>query len=199
MPAQPSLSILAVVYTDGLAADKLLAAWGHALRAAGMRVAGVVQLNTFERDPGKCDMAVEELFSGTVLQVSEDRGKEARGCRLDRSKLTEAAGLLFAALEEKPDILVVNKFGKVEAEGEGLRDALAKAVELDVPIVVGVPFRNLDQWRAFVGDMAEECSVDSAQLQRWLLARDLLPGYQRQLSDITTNRLANHWIELDRS
>ncbi len=192
MPAQPSLSILAVVYTDGLAADKLLAAWGYALRTAGLSVAGLVQFNSFERDPGKCDMAVEELFSGTVLQVSEDRGKEARGCRLDRSKLTEAAGLLLAALEEKPDILVVNKFGKVEAEGEGLRDALAKAVELEVPIVVGVPFRNLDQWRAFVGDMAEECSVDSAQLQRWLLARGLLPGYQRQVSGTTTNRLANH-------
>ena len=43
MPAQPSLSILAVVYTDGLAADKLLAAWGYALRTAGLSVAGLVQ------------------------------------------------------------------------------------------------------------------------------------------------------------
>ena len=192
MSALPLSNILAVVYTDGLAADKFLAGWGYALRAAGLSVAGLVQLNTFERDPGKCDMAVEELFSGTVLQLSEDRGKESRGCRLDRSILTEAAGLLLAALDERPDILVLNKFGKVEAEGDGLRDALAKAVELEVPIVVGVPFRNLDQWRIFAGDMAEECTIDSMYLQRWLLTHDLLPGYQRLIGDIAVSRLAAH-------
>ncbi len=175
-----SSNILAVVYTDGLAADKFLADWGYALRDAGLSVAGLVQLNTFERDPGKCDMAVEELFSGTVLQLSEDRGKESSGCRLDHGMLTEAAGLLLSALDDKPDILVVNKFGKVEAEGEGLRDALAKAVELEVPIVVGVPFRNLDQWRIFAGDMAVECSVDSAQLEQWLSAHNFLPRRGRQ-------------------
>ncbi len=140
-------NILAVVYSDGLAADKFLAEWGYALRSSGLSVAGLVQLNTFERSPGKCDMDVEELFSGTVLQLSEDRGQQARGCRLDHSILAEAAALLDKALDEKPDVLVLNKFGKVEAEGGGLRDVLAKAVELDVPIVVGVPFRNIDQWR----------------------------------------------------
>ncbi len=114
-------------------------------------------------------------FSGAVLQLSEDRGKESSGCRLDRSILTEAAGLLLAALEERPDILVLNKFGKVEAEGEGLRDALAKAVELGVPIVVGVPFRNLDQWRTFAGDMVDECEAETPRIRNWLGAHGLLP------------------------
>ncbi len=175
-----SSNILAVVYTDGLAADKFLAGWGYALRAAGLSVAGLVQLNTFERDPGKCDMAVEELFSGTVLQLSEDRGKESSGCRLDRGILTEAASLLLTALENRPDILVLNKFGKVEAEGEGLRDTLAKAVEIGVPIVVGVPFRNLDQWHIFAGDFAEECTIESPHFQDWLLERNLLPDNPEQ-------------------
>lgn len=191
MSAQSS-NILAVVYTDGLAADKFLAGWGYALRAGGLSVAGLVQLNTFERDPGKCDMAVEELFSGAVLQLSEDRGKEAKGCRLDRGILAEAAGLLLAALEEKPDIVVLNKFGKVEAEGEGLRDALAKAVELDVPIVVGVPFRNLDQWRIFAGDLAEECEAGSPKVRQWLAARGLLPDGERLAGEAAAEGPAVH-------
>jgi hypothetical protein len=180
MKAQTSSNILAVVYTDGLAADKALAAWSYQLRSAGLNVAGLVQLNTFERDPGKCDMAVEELFSGTVLQLSEDRGPEARGCRLDRSVLAEAAGLLLNALDEMPDLLVLNKFGKIEAEGAGLRDVLAKAVELNVPIIVGVPFRNIDQWRVFAGDLAEECPAEPSYIRRWLLARVLLSGREAQ-------------------
>lgn len=192
MRTQSSSNILAVVYTDGLAADKFLAGWGYALRAAGFTVAGIVQLNTFERDPGKCDMVVEELFSGTLLQLSEDRGKEASGCRLDRGILAEAVGLLLTALEEKPDILVLNKFGKVEAEGEGLRDVLAKAVELGVPILVGVPFRNLDQWHLFAGEMAEECPVDSPQIESWLLARSLLTSEERRAVKPTADSPATH-------
>jgi hypothetical protein len=169
-----SSNIMAVVYTDGLAADKFLAGWGYRLRAAGLSVAGLVQLNTFERDPGKCDMAVEELYSGTVLQLSEDRGKGSSGCRLDRSILMQASVLLLRALENKLDVLVLNKFGKVEAEGQGLRDVLGKAVELGVAVVVGVPFRNLDQWRIFAGDLAEECSTESKRLKDWLSSRGLL-------------------------
>ncbi len=192
MKCQPSPNILAVVYSDGLAADKFLADWGYSLRSAGLTVAGLVQLNTFVRNPSKCDMAVEELFSGTVLQLSEDRGPEARGCRLDRSILAAASALLLDALSENPDILVLNKFGKIEAEGTGLRDVLAKAVELGVPIIVGVPFRNLDQWRNFVGDLAEECTVCSPQLREWLLARDLLPVGVRQIEEAATKGPAIH-------
>jgi hypothetical protein len=175
MQTQSSSNILAVVYTDGLAADKLLAGCGYALRAAGLAVAGIVQFNSFERDPDKCDMVVEELLSGRVLQLSEHRGREASGCRLDRTVLTEAAALLLSALDENPDILVVNKFGKVEAEGTGLRDVLAKAAESGIPILVGVPYRNIDQWRAFAGDLAEECAADISHVRRWLVARGLVP------------------------
>lgn len=176
-------SILAVIYTDGIAADGFLADLGYFLRSEGLNIAGLVQLNSFVRDSGKCDMAVEELFSGTVLQLSENRGREARGCRLDRSVLAEAAALLIAALDESPDLLILNKFGKTEAEGAGLRDVLALAVERDVPVVVGVPFRNLDQWRVFAGDMAQECPADLAEVRRWLLARHI-----RQVDGIRVSR-----------
>jgi hypothetical protein len=68
MPAQPSSNILAVVYIDGLAADKFLASWGYVLRATGLSVAGLVQLNTFERDPGKYDKSVTK---GGQLSAAE--------------------------------------------------------------------------------------------------------------------------------
>lgn len=161
-------NILAVVYSDGLAADRLLADIAYRLRDDGVVVAGLVQLNTFVRDRAKCDMAVEELFSRTVYQLSEDRGPAAKGCRLDHMRLTEAAGLFSAALKQRPELVVLNKFGKVEAEGGGLRDALGHAVALDVPLIVGVPYRNLDQWRHFAGGLADECEVSAPDILRWL-------------------------------
>lgn len=165
--------ILAIVYSDGLAADRFISDLGYRIRDAGIAVAGIVQHNKFIRDRTKCNMEVEELGSETVLQLSEDRGKEARGCRLDRGALSEAAALLSASLENGPEIVILNKFGKLEAEGRGLRDALADAVQLGMPIVVGVPYRNIEQWRIFAEGLAEECPIDSSRLHEWLLQQGL--------------------------
>ena len=174
--------ILAVVYTDGIVADRFLADLGYSLRESGLLVAGLVQLNSFVRDPSKCDMEIEELSSGTVLQLSEHRGKEARGCRLDRSVLAEAAVLLNRALDRKPEVLVLNKFGKTEAEGGGVRDVLARAVEQGVPLIVGVPFRNLDQWRLFADDLAQECQPDLGATRHWLSSWNLALLDEREVA-----------------
>ena len=163
--------LLAVVYVDGFEADKILSDFGYSLRASGLRVAGLVQLNKFVRNRARCDMEIEELSSGVVLRLSEDRGAGARGCRLDRSALTHAAALLTAALDDAPGVVIINKFGKVEAQGGGTRDVIAAAVQLELPVIVGVPRRNLDPWREFVGNLAEEVSVDPLVVRHWLSAR----------------------------
>lgn len=160
--------ILAIVYSDGLAADRLISDLGYKVRDAGIAVAGLVQHNQFIRDRTKCDMEVEELASGIILKISEDRGKEARGCRLDRGALSDAAGLLSASIENGAELVIINKFGKLEAEGRGLRDTLADAVQLGMAIIVGVPYRNIEQWRAFAGGLAEECPIGSSRLHEWL-------------------------------
>lgn len=167
--AEDAPPILAMVYSDGLAADRLISELGYKVRDAGIAVAGIVQHNQFIRDRTKCDMEVEELASGIVLKLSEDRGKEARGCRLDRGALSEAAALLSASIESGPQLVILNKFGKTEAEGQGLRDTLAQAVQLGVPVMVGVPYRNIEQWRIFAEGLAEECGIDSSRPHEWLL------------------------------
>ena len=167
--AEHAPPILAIVYSDGLAADRLISELGYKVRDAGIAVAGIVQHNQFVRDRTKCNMEIEELASGIVLKISEDRGKEARGCRLDRGALSEAAALLSASIENGPQLVILNKFGKTEAEGRGLRDTLAQAVQLGVPVIVGVPFRNIEQWRIFAEGLAEECAIGSSRPHEWLL------------------------------
>lgn len=165
--------ILALLYSDSIAADRLISDLGYSLRDAGLAVAGLVQHNLARTDREKCDMQAEELSSGRVLQLSQDRGREARGCRLDLGALADASGLLSEALSDRPQIVILNKFGKHEAEGHGLRDVLADVVERGIPLIVGVPFRNLDQWRMFAGPLAEECEIGSGRLTDWLIRHKL--------------------------
>jgi hypothetical protein len=69
--------------------------------------------------------------------------------------------------------VILNKFGKTEAEGRGLRDALVQAVQLGVLIIVGVPFRNIEQWRIFSEGLAEECTIGFSRPYEWLLLHGL--------------------------
>jgi hypothetical protein len=171
--AEASRPILAIVYTDGHAADRFLADLGYRLRDAGVAIAGIVQRNEFVRDRSNCDMIVEELDSGIVLQLSEDRGRGALGCRLDRGALSDVSALLAAALKNCPELVILNKFGKTEAEGRGLRDVLSEAVQLGIPVIAGVPYRNIEQWRAFAGGFAEERAVGDPTISRWLAAQGI--------------------------
>ena len=185
MASMPS-NLLAVTYSDGFAADRVIAETAYRLRDDGVKVAGLVQINTEVPGRTKCDMAVEELYTRTTFKVSEDRGPAARGCRLDHSRLADAAGLLIDMLDQDIDLIVINKFGKVEAEGGGLRDLIGRAVLLGIPLIVGVPYRNLDQWRIFAAGMADECEVSATKIERWLTARGFASrtgAHERPIND----------------
>lgn len=74
-----------------------------------------------------------------------------------------------SSLEHEPDLLVLNKFGKVECEGGGLRDLIASAIDRGIPVMIGVPRRNLEAWRRFAGDFAVESYADDVSVQNWLM------------------------------
>jgi hypothetical protein len=98
-------------------------------------------------------MVLHELASGTRIQISDYRGPLARGCKLDADAFLRAAELVGRTLA-RADILILNKFGKLECEGGGLRSLIAQALDHSLPIVIFVPRRNLDSWRDFVGELA---------------------------------------------
>jgi nucleoside-triphosphatase THEP1 len=169
MVVTESRRLLAVVYDDGIAADKMLSDFGYDLRAQGVGVQGLVQRNTFRRDRAKCDMELEELGTGQIFQLSKDRGRHAGGCRLDREAIVAAAAVMATGLEIDCDLLIINKFGRSEAEGRGLRDIIGDAACRGIPTIVGVPRRNLEVWRCFTGELAEHCELnDLRHIRSWL-------------------------------
>ena len=167
--------IAAVLYADGVYPDRVLARALEPLRERGTELAGVLQRDAAPlADRHPCDLLLEDLASGEVTAIAEQRGAHARGCRLDVGLLTEVAEEVLASLRDgAPRLLVVNKFGKIEADGGGLRGAIAEAVGLGIPVLVGVPARNLDRWRAFAGPLAEEIAPDTAAIAGWLAGHRL--------------------------
>jgi nucleoside-triphosphatase THEP1 len=127
---------------------------GHAL-------AGFVQRNQPCPGHARCDMILEELSSGERFGISEDRGPHARGCMLDVDELLKAVASAARGLDAGIDLMIVNKFGKTEAEGGGFRPLIAEALACDVPVLIAVPYRNLDAWRLFAEAYATNHAIEA--------------------------------------
>lgn len=153
--------------------DLVLQALAAELAARGLRCCGTVQINTAKAGgrqgrEGPCDMDVRVLPEGPVLRISQDLGPEARGCRLDQAALETAVGLVAARLSSGADVLIINKFGKHEAEGRGFRDVIAEAVSMDVPVLVGLNAVNRQAFEVFAEGMALQVQPDVFALRTWV-------------------------------
>lgn len=166
--ARPQQALVAIVYANEAYPQSTFESIVENCRGRGLRVAGVLQHPVCSDAAGHCDVALEELTTGLRTDLFEDRGPGARGCRLDVAALAEVNAQVARSLDSSPEILIVNKFGKVEAEGRGLLDLVAMAVDRGIPVVIGVPIRNLQAWRSFAGGMSVEFSSDPSEVKDWL-------------------------------
>src|SRR3954453_14209122 len=166
--AHPDLSQVGVViYDDGLVADALIARCAAGLAASGYRLGGVVQSNAHCRGRRRCDMYVKDLLGGDEIKISSDRGNEARGCRLDPDAFARIDAWVERAVLEHVDLLVINKFGREEANGRGLRTVLAEALIAEIPLLIGISPQNLSDFLTFVGDSATRLEPDIAAITAW--------------------------------
>lgn len=151
--------------------DQLLAQITERLEAAGLRLAGTVQSNTERTDRSVCDMDLRLLPDGPIVRISIDRGPQARGCRLDAGALEQSVLWTSKALEnENVQMLVVNKFGKREAESKGLAPVIAQALERGLPVLVGVNALNMKDFLIFSDGLAIALPPDIDKVVEWCLS-----------------------------
>lgn len=159
---------IAAVMSDGSdSVYGVLADVARCLANEGCHVAGVVQLERDATARSNCEMTLWVLPDGPQVGLSQALGKHATGCRLDHEALEEAAGLVDRSLDDATDILIVNKFGKREGEGAGFRQAIAHAVALEVPVLVGIGEAERSAFENFVGDAARVLPARVNDILSW--------------------------------
>lgn len=179
-PEADSAPALAAVFDEGhVDGDALLADLVAALRREGREVRGL--LMTYPQPEAGCagDMVLVDLHSGVRYPVSQALGSGASSCRSDPQGFARASEVLRAALAEQPELVVVNRFGGLEAEGSGFADEMLALVTEGVPVLTMVSARRLAAWQRFSGGApllpaepgAVRAWVDQALAERALAAR----------------------------
>lgn len=169
--AEAAFPVAAVVYDPRTPVDELLAALSERLRAKGFALGGLVQRNDSGGGRFCGAMEVEDLGSGRRVSISQDRGPGARGCRLDPRGLAEAGALAGQAIAAGVDFVILNKFGKAEVEGRGLRAEFVQALGNGIPTLTSVGAGVLPAWDAFVGGAWTRLEPTLEALEAWCLAR----------------------------
>ncbi len=151
------------------ASDVILAEVAALLAAEGVRLAGTVQSNTERPDRAHCDMDVQVLPDGPSFRISQDLGNHSRGCRLDPGALEQAVVAATDRLEGA-EVLMVNKFGKLESEGRGFCALIAEALSRGITVLVGVNGLNRPAFEAFCDHLAEPLGNDPLRIASWVLS-----------------------------
>lgn len=138
------------------------------LTAQGFRVAGLVQTGTRGPDRHPCDMDLKVLPEGRVIRISQSLGAGSRGCRLDAGALEQAAVEVAQALSRGADLVIVNKFGKLEAQGRGFRDVIGDAVAAGIPVLLGVNDLDLEAFLDFTDGLATALPPRRDALEEWV-------------------------------
>ena len=162
--------LAAIPYAGGFLIDDLMQDVAARLKRRGLRLGGVVQHNDAACDDRCLAMSLEDLASGRRFPISQDLGAGASGCHLDAAGLAAAAVAFSDALAGRADLVIVNRFGKQEAVGEGLREEIAAVLLAGLPLLIAVRRDFLSAWRDFAGDDWLELPVDEEAVERWVQA-----------------------------
>jgi hypothetical protein len=160
-------AIGSVVYRRSERPDTALAEAVRRLQACGLQVGGLLQNGVGGSAAHCAGLFLEDIGSGRRVPLFENRGAATRGCRLDPGGLAEAAGWLQDAIARRVNVLVVNRFGRQEAEGRGLLDEIAGAVTANIPIVIAIEETFVPAWDAFVGEETTRLDADAGRIAAW--------------------------------
>jgi nucleoside-triphosphatase THEP1 len=88
-------------------------------------------------------------------------------CGLETRSLNELNDAVTADIRSGADVVIINRFGRLEVEGGGFVQAIATAAALDIPVIVAVPEGNFRSWIAYSGGMSVRLSCNRSNIESW--------------------------------
>ena len=136
------------------------------LTAEGVRVGGLLQEAEYDAEGRVVGLNAIDVGSGRRVQISRPQPDDAL-CGLDLAALLEASAVLRAAIEDRVELMVVEKFGEQEQGGKGLSDEIMQTIAAGIPLLISVPAAALAAWQERSGGLGSVIEFDQAAFRRW--------------------------------
>jgi nucleoside-triphosphatase THEP1 len=151
--------------SDSNAAQAAIAASVAVWRAAGAKVAGVLPEEHGLQGRSCGAGYLRDIASGERFAIYRDVPAEGSACHIDAEGVEAACSAILGYIAAS-DLVVLNKFGKLEATRQGLWRALEAAVAAGKPLLLALSAKHVEAFRALAPD-AVYLEPDQAMLDRW--------------------------------
>lgn len=132
-------------------------------RGCGVHVVGVL---AEQHDGASCSAGfLRNIISGKAYSIHLDAPPAGTVCHLDAAGMEDAcAGVLDQIASA--DVVILSKFGKMEAVRQGLWPAFSAAIAAGKPLLTTVSPKHADAFRAFAPEAAW-LDADVGALESW--------------------------------
>lgn len=134
---------------------------------ASVRLAGVIAEDHDLPDRACSAGYLCSLSSGERFAMFQDLGPGSTGCHLASDGVIAAAAAVRRDVAGGCDLVLLSKFGKLEASGSGLRDAFGAAIEAGTPLLTSVSSACLPAWEAFAAPLFTIVPADADRIDAW--------------------------------
>jgi hypothetical protein len=109
---------------------------------------------------------LRSIVSGTRYPIFADLGPASRACHLEGEGAFAAAAEVEKDIVAGCDLVLLSKFGKLEAAGDGLAKAFTAALGADVPVLTSVSRAFETAWSAFAPRF-DTLPAEAARIETW--------------------------------
>lgn len=150
---------------DGLMLQALLTAAVAEWKAAGLRVAGVIA--EAHNLPNRACSAgfLRDIGSSNTYSMFLETPPAGTSCHLDATGVEGACAAVLGQITDS-DVVVLSKFGKLEAAGGGLAPAFAAALAANKPVLTTVSDQHRVACQRLLPD-ALRLPADTEAIRDW--------------------------------
>lgn len=157
--------IACVVDAPGAAVQALFAEAVAGWRESGVKVVGVIA-EAYGLPDRSCGAGfLRDIASGQPFAIYLQAPPDHTSCHLDAAGVDAACAAVRRQIPGS-DLVVLSKFGKLEAVGSGLADAFHAAIAAGKPTLTSVSDRHRDAWQATMPG-AISLPADRAAIRSW--------------------------------
>jgi nucleoside-triphosphatase THEP1 len=168
MPADCLPALAAVRYEKDFDINRTLRSVVARLREADVKIGGVLQRSEILPNRRCARLYAVDIRTGKSECITQDRGSESLGCRLDPRGLADISHCIAEAMESRVDLIIVNKFGRAESEGGGLKSCIADAISAGFPVLTTVREPYVAAWNSFHGGLASMLAPRVEAICQWV-------------------------------
>jgi hypothetical protein len=140
----------------------------HAARwRTSARIVGMLEETHGSQDQACGAGYLVSIVSGERYSIFQNLGRGSTACRVDPTGVLLAGEVVRRDIAAGCDLVMLNRFAKLEAERKGLMSAFAEAVEADVPVLTSVSPAFQGAWERFASPLFVMLPAKPAAIDEW--------------------------------